>query len=185
MIGRALVEPRTSLPIDASLVSVSTGPRSTSDPSEWPAAYGAALLATGRLLIGNDAEAHDLVQRTYELGIRNLASLRDVRHVKSWLLAIEAREAFRVGRRLRRLVSLDASVSSLDPSQEPDPELLALRAALRKLPDRTRAAIVLHYMAGLSVEETAGAMGSQPNTVKTQLRLGLQKLREALDARRR
>lgn len=36
-------------------------------------------------------------------------------------------------------------------------------------------------MAGLPVAEVAAALGVSPNTVKTQLKVGLARLREALD----
>lgn len=152
------------------------------NPSDWPAEFGAVLLATGRMLVRNETEAQDLVQRTYELGIRSLPMLRDPSRTRSWLLTIETREAFRLGRRLRRLIPFDLADGELPPVSAPDVELLALKAALRTLPDRTRTAIVLHHMAGLTVDETALAMGTQANTVKTQLRIGLDRLREALDA---
>jgi RNA polymerase sigma factor (sigma-70 family) len=97
-------------------------------------------------------------------------------------LAIEAHEAFRVGRRLRRALTLDAGVTQIASDGAPNDELLSLREAVHRLPERIRAAVVLHYMAGLTVEETAGAMGVSQNTVKTQLRIGLDKLREVLDA---
>ncbi len=55
-----------------------------------------------------------------------------------------------------------------------------MRAALAKLPRRIRAAIALHYLAGLTVPETARAMGVSENTVKSQLKTGLERLREDL-----
>ena len=55
-----------------------------------------------------------------------------------------------------------------------------VRASLARLPRRIRAAIALHYLAGMSVPETARAMGISENTVKSQLRIGLNRLREDL-----
>lgn len=152
------------------------------DPACWPADHGQALLVAGRFLSRNESEAQDLVQRTYELALRNIGSLRDPHRVRAWLLAIEAHEAFRVGRRLRRALSIEAGVAQIVAPGAANDDLLSLREAVRRLPDRVRAAVVLHYMAGLTVEETAGAMAVSQNTVKTQLRVGLGKLREALDA---
>lgn len=58
---------------------------------------------------------------------------------------------------------------------------VAVRDALRSLSPRVRAAVVLHHMAGLPVAEVAAALGVSPNTVKTQLKVGLARLREVLD----
>jgi len=56
---------------------------------------------------------------------------------------------------------------------------LVLAEALDDLPPRMRAAVVLHYVAGLSVAEVAEATGRSQNTVKTQLREALARLRIA------
>jgi DNA-directed RNA polymerase specialized sigma24 family protein len=45
---------------------------------------------------------------------------------------------------------------------------------------RMRASVALHHMAGLSVAETAQALATSENTVKTQLRVGLRRLKESL-----
>lgn len=169
------------LPVDAPSAAEPRGDAMT-DPARWPADHGHALLVAGRFLSRNETEAQDLVQRTYELALRNIGSLRDPGRVRHWLLAIEAHEAFRVGRRLRRALTLDAGVTQIASDGASNDELLSLREAVHRLPERIRAAVVLHYMAGLTVEETAGAMGVSQNTVKTQLRIGLDKLREVLDA---
>ena len=142
-------------------------------------AVAPTLLAAARYLSRSDADAADLVQATLEIAIRRRAQLRDPARLRSWLLAILTREAFRLRRRLRALVSLDGSVVEVAVAGTSDDDL-AVRAAVAQLPARTRAAVVLHHMAGLSVAETAEAMGISENTVKTLLRLGLARLREVL-----
>jgi DNA-directed RNA polymerase specialized sigma24 family protein len=52
-------------------------------------------------------------------------------------------------------------------------------AAVDQLPVEMRAAVVLHYFADLSVDDVARAMGKSPNTIKSQLRVGLGQLRTA------
>jgi len=56
----------------------------------------------------------------------------------------------------------------------------ALLTALRALPARMRAAVVLRHIQDLSVEETAAALGCSPGTVKSQTARGLDKLRTLL-----
>ena len=90
-------------------------------------------------------------------------------------------EAFRVRRRLRSVLRLDARSGEALPAPGAAADDVALRDALRKLPPRLRAALVLHHMVGLSVAEAAAVMGSSPNTVKAQLRTGLARLRRELD----
>jgi RNA polymerase sigma factor (sigma-70 family) len=144
------------------------------------AAHGPVLLATARVITMDADEAQDLVQLTFEIAIRKSDQLRDPSALRAWLLRIEVREAFRVIRRLRRLVSLDGHVTDLTTHPPDLAQQADVRAALGRLPRRTRAAIALHHMAGLSVAETAAAMGTSENTVKSQLRTGLARLREDL-----
>jgi RNA polymerase sigma factor (sigma-70 family) len=142
-------------------------------------AVAPTLLATARYLARSDADAADLVQATLEIAVRRRGQLRDPDRLRPWLLAILTREAFRLRRHLRALVSLEGSVVEVAVAGTSDDDL-AVRAAVAQLPTRTRAAVVLHHMAGLSVAETAEAMGITDNTVKTLLRLGLARLREVL-----
>ena len=60
---------------------------------------------------------------------------------------------------------------------------VALFAGLAELPPAMRAAVVLRYYADLPVEEIAEALGKSPNTIKTQLREALARLRRSLDDR--
>ena len=142
--------------------------------------HGPMLLAAARVITLDTAEAEDLVQTTFEIALRRLDDLREPRALRAWLLTIQTREALRVVRRLRRLVSLDTRVAEI-PSQGIDLAQRAdVRQALVRLPRRTRAAIALHHLAGLSVADTARALGVSENTVKSQLKAGLVRLREEL-----
>lgn len=74
----------------------------------------------------------------------------------------------------------------LDGVEPAQPEALsyedndALVTALKSLPQRQRATIVLRYWSGLSVEETATDLGCSPGTVKSQTARAIQSLRELL-----
>jgi RNA polymerase sigma-70 factor (ECF subfamily) len=143
--------------------------------------HGPMLLAAARVITLDDDEAKDLVQTTFEIALRKGDTLREPAALRAWLLRIETREAFRVVRRLRRVVRLDGHVTEL---ASPGSDLAAradMRQALMTLPVRTRAAVALHHLAGLSVRETADALGVTENTIKSQLKSGLARLREVLD----
>ena len=143
-------------------------------------AMAPTLLAAARYLMRSETDAEDLVQATLEIAVRRRQQLRDPSKLRAWLLAIEAREAFRIRRRLRSLISLEGRVLET-PVGAPSDDDLAVRLAIAKLPTRMRVAVVLHHLVSLSVPDTAEAMGVSENTVKTLLRLGLAKLREVLE----
>ncbi len=138
------------------------------------------LLAAARSLVRNEADARDLVQTTFEIAARRAGDLRDPNALRSWLLAIQVREAFRLRRRLARLIHFDVEVAEIPASPGPDADAIALRAALPKLPPRARAAVVLHYLADLPVAEVARVMAISENTTKGHLKAGLARLREEL-----
>jgi RNA polymerase sigma-70 factor (ECF subfamily) len=139
------------------------------------------LLAAARALLRNEADARDLVQTTLEIATRKVDDLRDPTALRSWLLAIQVREAFRFRRRLGRLVRLTPEITEISPLSGPDADVIALRAALPKLPTRARAAVVLHYLADLPVAEVAKAMSISENTTKGHLKAGLARLRQELE----
>jgi RNA polymerase sigma factor (sigma-70 family) len=150
------------------------------EPALELARWAPELLAVARYLCRSDSEAQDLVQTTLEIGLRSLHQLRDPGGLRAWLISIETHEASRWRRRVRRFISLDMTVRDMAAPDSSFERQVAIRDAVRSLPARTRTAVVLHHMAGLSVSETASAMKVSENTVKSQLRVGLARLREDL-----
>ena len=63
-----------------------------------------------------------------------------------------------------------------------DPAAFELLAAIRKLPDKLHAVMVLHYLEGLSVEETASCLRISIPAAKMRLARGRQRLKELLGA---
>jgi RNA polymerase sigma factor (sigma-70 family) len=172
-----LIGPKTR--VAATAVGLEMGGMREEVGVEEIAEQAPALLAAARLLLGNDADARDLAQATIEIGLRRRSTLRAPDRLLAWLLVIQTREAFRWRRRLRRFVSV-GNVRDVSPPPADADDTIALREALRRLPARIRAAVVLRHMVGLSVAETAAAMGVSTNTAKSQLKRGLELLRQDL-----
>jgi len=64
--------------------------------------------------------------------------------------------------------------------EDPDSDLRrSMQALVRDLPPEQRAAIELAYFHGMTHSQIAGYLGEPLGTIKTRLRLGMQKLREA------
>lgn len=143
--------------------------------------HGPLLLAAARAITRDEAEAEDLVQTTFERALRAAPTIREPAAIKAWLLTVQTREAFRVVRRMRRTLRLDPAVHELPVGGPDASESLDIDTALGRLSRPIRAAVVLHHMVGLSVRETADALGVSENTAKARLRTGLARLRELLD----
>jgi RNA polymerase sigma-70 factor (ECF subfamily) len=157
--------------------------RAAAQTQEWIASlhtHGPMLLAAARAITRDEAEAQDLVQTTFERALRAAPTIRDSLAIRAWLLTVQTREALRVVRRLRRTLRFDPTIHEL-PVGGPDASVsLELDEALGRLSRPIRAAVVLHHMVGLSVRETAEALGVSENTVKARLKTGLARLREWL-----
>jgi RNA polymerase sigma-70 factor (ECF subfamily) len=151
---------------------------------EWVATlhdHGPLLLATARAMTRDEAEAQDLVQTTFERALQAAPTIRDGQAIRAWLLTVETREALRVVRRLRRTIRLDPTIHELPVGSPEAVDSVELDEALARLSRPFRAAVVLHHMVGLSVRETADALGVTENTAKARLAKGLARLREWLD----
>jgi RNA polymerase sigma factor (sigma-70 family) len=153
---------------------------------EWVATlhdHGPLLLAAARAIARDEAEAEDLVQTTFERALRAGPAIREPLAIRAWLLTVQTREALRVVRRLRRTLRLDPTIHEMPVGGPDTSESIELDETLGRLSRPIRAAVVLHHMIGLSVRETADALGVTENTAKARLKTGLARLREYLDER--
>jgi RNA polymerase sigma-70 factor (ECF subfamily) len=135
-----------------------------------------------RLLRDREA-AIDLTQDVFYRAVRALPRFRGESTLGTWLYRITLNEARR-RRRRPSTVGLEAAADRADRSAATAELALAhldaarLHALIAGLPVREREAIVLHYLQGLDVTETAAALGAPENTVKTWLFRGRRRLRE-------
>jgi RNA polymerase sigma-70 factor (ECF subfamily) len=147
-------------------------------------------------LLRDPDEAEDVVEETFWQAWRKADSYEPSRGaVSTWLLTIGRRKALdrlRARKRSREdLIDNDRTFDDL-PSRSPDPSVDAegselrenVKTALRALPNEQREVLELGYFSGMSQTEIAEATGQPLGTVKTRMRLALQKLREPLSIHR-
>ena len=138
-------------------------------------------------------EAEEAVQAGYLKGFAAIGSFAGRSSLSTWLTRIVVNEALMRRRAaLRRRAHLEAEgVMILDQYRAPDrdsPDAVLAREQLRHLleravadlPDAFRAVFVLRQVEGLSVDETAEALGLAAATVKTRLLRARRKLQAAL-----
>jgi len=143
------------------------------------AAYGRELQGAAYLILRDRADAEDVVIQTLLTAWEKAGSIRDERALRSWLYRVATNHALQIRRSGARVVRLEVVPDTHAPGDlaRHSTDHVALMSAIDTLPRRTRAAVVLRYYADLPVEEVAAAMGTSPNTVKTQLREALAQLR--------
>ncbi|MEU4804938.1 sigma-70 family RNA polymerase sigma factor [Actinosynnema sp. NPDC023587] len=100
-----------------------------------------------------------------------------VRRIISRLAVDEAQRAARRGEVLGEVPDLAGTGVAVDEAVS---GVLDVRAALRKVPPRQRAVLVLRFYDELTVAETATALRISQGTVKSQSARGLQALQTAL-----
>lgn len=146
---------------------------------EFVSARGAALSRAAYLLTGEHQAAEDLVQDTYVVLVRRWQKSGTV-DPEAYVRRILYSRLVDTWRR-RRLVELPwASPPDAAGGDEVGAagDRLTLRDALARLTPRQRAVLVLRFYEDLTEVQAAAALGISPNTIKSQTRVALQRLRE-------
>jgi RNA polymerase sigma factor (sigma-70 family) len=143
------------------------------------------LIGLGSVLMGNRSAGEDLAHDAFLQVLRRAEREPGYLRSPAWpllrtilvRLAIQRRRSIaREGRRLARFWEPS-------PSEwwDPDPALVDWHVALRKLPPRMRACVVLFYGEDLAAADVARELRCSPRTVEHQLHTARTKLAAALD----
>lgn len=149
-------------------------------------------------VVRNHADAEDVVQDAYLKAFSSIGNFAGQSSLATWLTRIVINTALdrqRAANR-RREELLEQDVAMLDQykkrhayqdGRSPEAELLRselsglLKVAISKLSDEFRPVFVLRDIEGMSVRETADALGINEATVKTRLLRARRKLRIVLE----
>ncbi|MBU6411366.1 MAG: sigma-70 family RNA polymerase sigma factor [Verrucomicrobiota bacterium] len=165
------------------------------------ARYERRVYSLALRILRQEQDAEDVTQQTFLSAVENLDGFRGQASFATWLFRIATHAALKVIRKRKGLktVSLEAATEGTDPgSSIPHPEFIAdwrqspeqlvqsreiqrlLDGALARLDEKHRLVFLLRDVEGLSVKETAEALGlTEANTKVRLLRARLQ-LREQL-----
>ncbi|MEO6222770.1 MAG: sigma-70 family RNA polymerase sigma factor [Vicinamibacterales bacterium] len=155
--------------------------------------HGRAVYSLAMRILSDQGEAEDLTQDVFTLAWRNAARYDPSRGVvAAWLLVTTRTRAIdRLrSRRVRPSAATADDVRRLDaiPDAAPSVEMIVadrqmagrVRDALATLPEDQRQALELAYFEGLSHSEIGERTGNPLGTIKTRIRTGLLKLRQAM-----
>lgn len=145
--------------------------------------YATAAKRLAYLLTGDEALAEDLTHDAFIRLASRLVHLRSPEAFDAYLrrtIVNLARSNFRRQRIERRYLSSTAGADNVRTFEEDLTAHDAMKRALMTLPYRQRAALVLRFYNGLSVNEIADVMGTPSGTVKSLLSRGMSKLRQQL-----
>lgn len=147
-----------------------------------------SLMALALRLLGRASEAEDVVQESFVALWRQAERLDPAQSVRGYLLRIVHNKAVdrlrRQGRRREVVLEGAAQVQSnlgepeVEAERRSDRDLV--RDALATLPAEQRQAVELAYFGGLSINDVATETRAPVGTVKSRLRLALERMRRQL-----
>ena len=155
------------------------------------------IYRAGLKILGNSQDAEDALQETYIKALRSLPEFEGRSSLTTWLYRIAVNEALMLARK-RRPVAFSVEAGESDDGEEneamqivdwcclPEGEFLTsesrqfLDRAVQNLADRLRLVFVMRDMEGLSIQETAAALGVNESVVKTRLLRARLALRQAI-----
>jgi RNA polymerase sigma-70 factor (ECF subfamily) len=154
------------------------------------------VVATAWRLLGNREDARDAAQEVYLRLFKYMGRFRAGEDFQAWLYRITVNVCHDLARKRRNAGGEQLDEADFERDErtafenlrrgDADAETITLRAqqlalvrrALRTLPAKERAALVLRDLEGLSTEEVASALGSRPVTVRTQISSARAKIKD-------
>jgi RNA polymerase sigma-70 factor (ECF subfamily) len=149
------------------------------------AATAPRMVAQIYAMIGDLSEAEDAVQEAYARAWSRWRRVGTYADPAGWVRTVAYRIAVSSWRRSRNRWTAHVRSQSTRLVAALNPDTVALVVALRQISPSQRRAIVLHYLAGLSVQEIAQETGSSQSAVKAQLSRGRQALAPLLSTEER
>ena len=139
-------------------------------------------------ILGRPHDAEDVTQEAFVAAFRSARGYRGDGPPRAWLARIATRLAFRRLTQRRPTLEIDAVTGHLSEDAAIEPQHVVIEAERRdevrravvSLPEPYREVVALRFFGELSLAEVADATGRPVNTVKTQLRRGLDRLRRHL-----
>ena len=152
--------------------------------------YNRLLFTIALRVTGDRSIAEEVIQDVFHAVWKSAGGFQLDGNAKAWLFSITRHRAIDATRARNfrghtRDVAFDA-IQSIEHSETTDGQVFAhleaeqVRCALAAIPTMQRQVIELAYYGGLTCAAIANQLGQPVGTVKTRIRLGLQKLRELL-----
>lgn len=164
--------------------------RSSGDPGDLGVVFDACtprLLALALHLVGDPADAEDLLQATFLAAIEDAGRFEEGRLLLPWLSGILTHRVRRHHRRRaqKREQSLEGLVDRPDEQVSRDADgsedvVETIERKIEQVGDPYRPVLLLSLIHGLRPAEVARVLGRTPGSVRVQLHRGLEQLRQRL-----
>jgi len=142
--------------------------------------FSQPLFRVAYSMVGNAADAEDVVQETFTAAFAGIGRFRGESSLKTWLMQILVRQSARVQRSRGRRLTIgieNAQQPVHDPAAAAESRMDVIEM-LQKLSPEHREVIVLRELQSMSYEEMSEALKIPKGTVESRLHRARQELRE-------
>ena len=142
------------------------------------------VLRTALRMLGRLEDAQDAAQEVFMKLYRHIGKIEAERGVESWLYRTTMNACFDQLRRRRPVepIAWAPPISAVQHTNlERDQRRQLVSEALKTLPEKERAAVILREIEGLETVEVAQILGSSEATVRSQVSMGKARLRRCLE----
>ena len=152
--------------------------------------HGAAVHRYCAALLGDEAQADDLLQTVFFAAFQHLADWQGRSSLRTWLLGIARHRCLDELRRKRRWRSIfrpwtGAETAASGPSRDDDADAPALKAnleqCLERLSPESRDSVLLRFREELSYEDASIVTGDAPATLRVRVCRAMVALRRCLE----
>lgn len=136
--------------------------------------YNQTVVSVCVMRLKNWADAEDCFQNTFVSLFSKAPQLQSEEHLKAWLIRVAINECNNYIKKSKRIVSLE---KVKDEAVEFPHDETDISWALLELSEKYREVLYLHYVEQYKIDEIAEILGKNPNTIKTTLKRGRDKLK--------
>lgn len=141
-------------------------------------AYQIVLYNSAYKLLSNNEDVADCLQETEIRAWQKIPNIKNESAFNSWIFRIMINIAKDILKKRIEIVEFQENYMSTKESFYERPHL---DEEFRKLPDRYKIPIILHYYAGFNINEISEQLSLSKNTVKTRLARGRMRLKILLE----
>jgi RNA polymerase sigma-70 factor, ECF subfamily len=176
----------------------STGPHRATEFTTFMRAYQDMVFSTAARLTGNDGQAEDIAQEVFLRAYEHFGQLQSSPAAGGWLKTVTTNLTLNYLSRYRRRWRMFSELAPAGEDTEPEHAIAAsdtlpadldseqqrtiIEAALRRLPEHQRLALVLYHFEELSYEEVAVKLHASLSKIKTDIRRARAALLPLLEA---
>lgn len=131
--------------------------------------------------VSNPTDAEDVYSETFLTYFKKEREFESEEHRKAWLIKVTINCAKELLGSRTYDAELNEEITGDEDPSSPSDEILALREAIQKLPEKQREVVCLFYLQDLPIRQIAATLDMNENTVKVTLSRAREKLRTYLE----